>query len=121
MSTRAQLFPNKALVFIVLLISVWSRAGAQRAHTLTGSFRAHPQFHSRFLDRNRDILVYLPPGYETDSRRRYPVLYMHDGQNLFDGATSFIPGQEWRLDETAQQLIQAGTIEPLIIVGIYNV
>jgi predicted alpha/beta superfamily hydrolase len=45
---------------------------------------------------------------------------MHDGQNLFDGATSFIPGQEWRVDETAQALIAAGKIEPLIIVGINN-
>jgi predicted alpha/beta superfamily hydrolase len=45
---------------------------------------------------------------------------MQDGQNLFDGATSFIPGQEWRVDETAQRLIGAGKIEPLIIVGIYN-
>src|SRR5256886_2826321 len=52
--------------------------------------------------------------------KRYPVLYLHDGQNLFDGATSFIPGQEWRVDETAQRLIGAGKIEPLIIVGVYN-
>ena len=41
-------------------------------------------------------------------------------QNLFDGATSFIPGQEWRVDEVAQSLIASGKIEPLIIVGIYN-
>ncbi|MFN2516988.1 MAG: alpha/beta hydrolase, partial [Pyrinomonadaceae bacterium] len=52
--------------------------------------------------------------------KRYPVLYLHDGQNLFDGATSFIPGQEWRIDETAQSLIAAGKIEPIIIVGINN-
>ena len=48
------------------------------------------------------------------------MFYFHDGQNLFDGATSFIPGQEWRLDETAQALIDARKIEPLIIVGLYN-
>jgi predicted alpha/beta superfamily hydrolase len=45
---------------------------------------------------------------------------MQDGQNLFDGATSFIPGQEWRVDEAAETLIAAQKIEPLIIVGIYN-
>ncbi len=45
---------------------------------------------------------------------------MHDGQNIFDGATSFIAGQEWRVDETAESLINAGKIEPLIIVGIFN-
>jgi predicted alpha/beta superfamily hydrolase len=97
-------------------------AFAQRAqpHTLTGDFRTHPKFHSKFLPTDRDVLVYLPPGYRDDRRRRYPVLYLHDGQNLFDGATSFVPGQEWRVDETAQALILSRAIEPLIIVGIYN-
>lgn len=66
------------------------------------------------------MLVYLPPGYEEETERRYPVFYMHDGQNLFDGATSFVPGQEWRVDETAEELIRGGAIEPLIIVAIYN-
>jgi predicted alpha/beta superfamily hydrolase len=64
--------------------------------------------------------VYRPPGYEPDNRQRYPVLYLHDGQNLFDGTTSFIPGQDWRVGLTAQQLITSGAIQPLIIVGIYN-
>ena len=59
-------------------------------------------------------------GLSDSKRQRYPVLYLHDGQNLFDGATSYLPGQEWRVDETAQALIAAGKIEPLIIVGIYN-
>jgi predicted alpha/beta superfamily hydrolase len=89
-------------------------------HTLTGEFRTHSKFHSKFLTADRDVLVYLPPDYEKDKQRRYPVLYLHDGQNLFDGATSFIPGQEWRVDETAQALITSGTVEPVIIVGVYN-
>jgi predicted alpha/beta superfamily hydrolase len=93
---------------------------AQQPHTLTGDFRTHPKFHSKFLPTDRDVLVYLPPGYESDTHRRYPVLYLHDGQNIFDGATSFVPGQEWCVDETAQSLILAGDIEPVIIVGIYN-
>jgi len=67
----------------------------------------------------RDIIVYLPPHYRDDPGRHYPVLYMHDGQNLFDPATAFAH-HEWNLDETAQQLIEAGKIRPLIIVGIYN-
>src|ERR1044072_1324176 len=95
-------------------------AFAQQPHTLTGDFRTHAKFHSRFLPTDRDVLVQLPPGDETEKRRRSPVLYLHDGQNLFDGATSFIPGQEWRVDETAQALIHARAIEPVIIVGIYN-
>lgn len=92
----------------------------QTPHTLTGNFRIHSKFHSKFLPTDRDVLVYLPPDYERNRRRRYPVFYLHDGQNLFDGATSFIPGQEWRVDETAEALIAAGAIEPLIIIGIYN-
>ena len=89
-------------------------------HTLTGDFRLHAQFPSRVLDNCRDVLVYLPPGYTDDAARDYPVLYMQDGQNLFDGATSFIAGQEWRVDETAQWLIESEQIAPLIIVGINN-
>lgn len=93
---------------------------SRQQHTLTGDFRTHAKFHSKFLSTDRDVLVYLPPGYEREKQRRYPVLYLHDGQNLFDGATSFIPGQEWRVDETAQSLIESETIEPVIIVGVYN-
>ncbi|HVW78589.1 MAG TPA: alpha/beta hydrolase-fold protein [Alloacidobacterium sp.] len=80
----------------------------------------HPQFHSRFLADDRDITVYLPPQYEEDAERRFPVLYMHDGQNLFDPATSFVPGRTWRVAENADQVIGAGEAEPLMIVGIAN-
>lgn len=66
----------------------------------------------------RDLIVYVPPGYD-DVDRRYPVLYMQDGQNLFTPDTAF-NGQEWRMRSTADALIAAGEMEPLIIVGIYN-
>jgi predicted alpha/beta superfamily hydrolase len=95
-------------------------AGAHQGHTLTGDIRVHKSFHSKILNNDRDILVYLPPSYESNKKERYSVLYLNDGQNLFDGATAFIPGQEWRVDETAQSLIAAGQIEPLIVVGVYN-
>lgn len=65
------------------------------------------------------MLVYLPPGYSRFSRTRYPVLYLHDGQNVFDAATSFA-GVEWNVDETAQRLIKQNLIEPLIIVAVSN-
>jgi len=104
----------------VVALLLCGNAIAQQPHTLTGDIRSHKKFHSALLGNDRDVIVYLPPGYETSKRKRYPVFYMHDGQNLFDGATSFIPGQEWRVDETAQALIDAGKVEPLIIVGIYN-
>jgi predicted alpha/beta superfamily hydrolase len=89
-----------------------------RYNTLTGEFRYHPQFTSQHLPHARNVLVYLPPGYN-EGTTQHPVLYLHDGQNLFDAATSFA-GEEWGVDETAQRLISKSIIEPLIIVGIYN-
>ncbi|HLF35858.1 MAG TPA: alpha/beta hydrolase-fold protein [Cyclobacteriaceae bacterium] len=68
----------------------------------------------------RDIVVWLPPGYEKKkNKQRYPVLYMHDGQNIFDPATSAF-GTDWRVDETCDSLIRNKIIDPLIVVGIYN-
>jgi predicted alpha/beta superfamily hydrolase len=87
-------------------------------HTLTGEIRTHSDFRSEFLEHSRSVIVYLPPGYEPRDATRYPVLYLQDGQNLFDRATSV--GEEWRADETAQELITAGLVRPLIIVGVYN-
>jgi predicted alpha/beta superfamily hydrolase len=107
-------------VTIVAALILCGTAIAQQPHTLTGDIRVHKNFHSKILDNDRDVIVYLPPGYDATQSKRYSVLYLHDGQNLFDGATSFIPGQEWRVDETAQALIGAAKVEPLIIVGIYN-
>jgi enterochelin esterase-like enzyme len=80
----------------------------------------HEGFPSRFLRNQRDLIVYLPPGYDGQPTRQFPVLYLHDGQNLFDGSTSFIPGMDWHVGQTADQCIEQGLVEPLIIVGIYN-
>ncbi len=88
-------------------------------HTLIGEIRLHPAFPSSFLENIRDVIVYLPPGYGSEDWRRYPVLYLHDGQNLFDSATAF-GGTEWQVDETAERLMSRGSLPPLIIVGIYN-
>ena len=80
----------------------------------------HERFASRFLKNQRDLIVYLPPGYDDPPRRRFPLLYLHDGQNLFDGATSFIPGMDWHVGQTADACIGEGRVAPLIIVGVYN-
>ena len=90
---------------------------SDRPNSLTGDIRTHAEFSSEHVS-TRTVLVYLPPKYEA-SDRRYPVLYLHDGQNVFNDATAY-GGVEWRVDETAQQLISAGLIEPLIVVAIYN-
>lgn len=88
-------------------------------HTLTGNIQRHSDFASRLLGNSRDVLVYLPPGYRRARTRRFPVLYLHDGQNVFDAATAF-GGSEWRADETAQRLVQERLIEPVIIVAVAN-
>lgn len=80
----------------------------------------HPGFESRYLPDLRDVVVYLPPEYDLEPGRAFPVLYMQDGQNLFDPRTSFIPGKTWRMCEQADEAITEGTVEPLIIVGIFN-
>jgi predicted alpha/beta superfamily hydrolase len=105
-------------------IHQWRKADEEKRlrkiHTLTGTVKQFPDFHSEILGVDRRVWVYLPPMYEDDPERRFPVLYMHDGQNVFDGATAFLPGKEWEADETAERLIQEGRIEPLIIVAVDN-
>jgi predicted alpha/beta superfamily hydrolase len=82
--------------------------------------KLHRGLESRYLPDARDVIVYLPPGYENEPDRTYPVLYLHDGQNLFDGRTSFVAGRTWQMREQADAAIEAGEVEPLVIVGIYN-
>lgn len=76
------------------------------------------EFYSYNLKNERDIIVWLPPSY-SHSHKCYPVLYMHDGQNLFNPQTSFL-GYDWKVDETITQLLHKNEIEEIIVVGIYN-
>lgn len=80
----------------------------------------HEAFASAFLPDTRHLTVFLPPGYDEAAQTRYPVLYLHDGQNLFDPQAAFKKGEHWRVGETASALIEAGRLPPLIIVGIDN-
>jgi len=91
-----------------------------RATSATGDLRLH-SFASRIFHNTRFLRVWLPPGYDDpeNAGRRYPVLYLNDGQNLFEAETSFT-GVEWQVDETADRLIHEGAIPPMIIVGIDN-
>jgi len=95
-------------------------AAVIRAESATGDLRLH-EFHSRVFHNRRFLRVWLPPGYEDaeNAGRRYPVLYLNDGQNLFEPATSYT-GVEWQVDEAADRLIREGVVRPLIIVGIDN-
>jgi enterochelin esterase-like enzyme len=80
--------------------------------------RLHTRFRSAHLEGPRTVAVLLPPAYDDDRFRRYPVLYLQDGQNLFP-ATSPL-GRDWQLDTVVPELIAARAIEPLIIVGIFH-
>ncbi len=75
---------------------------------------------SRFLPTSRDLFVYLPEEYAASPERRYPVLLMHDGQNLFDGNLSYVHGSTWNVGSTADETIGAGQVAPLLVVGIGN-
>jgi predicted alpha/beta superfamily hydrolase len=85
-----------------------------KKHTVVGDVRVWQGVSSSGLAA-RDILVYLPPNYESEAQY-YPVLYMHDGQNIFDDLTAY--AGEWGVDETAQTLAARGL--PCIVVGIPN-
>jgi predicted alpha/beta superfamily hydrolase len=86
---------------------------------ITGTVQYHRQLQGEGLQYARDLIVWLPPSYTKQKSVRYPVLYMHDGQNIIDPQTSFI-GYDWQVDEVADSLIRSGAIEEIIIVGIYN-
>jgi len=94
--------------------------GVIRVEAAAGDLRLH-EFSSRTFRNTRFLRVWLPPSYEDpeNSGRRYPVLYLNDGQNLFESSTSFT-GVEWQVDETASRLIHEGIVPPMIIVGIDN-
>jgi predicted alpha/beta superfamily hydrolase len=76
-------------------------------------------FASPQLNNSRTLRIYLPASYDENKAKRYPVLYMHDGQNLFDARTAAF-GVEWGIDETVNRLVAAGTIDEVIVVGIDN-
>ena len=88
-----------------------------KRHTVAGDLRLH-ELRSERLGGTRTIAVWLPREYARDDVARFPVLYLHDGQNVFDRATAF--AEEWQVDETATRLIARGDITPLIVVAVYN-
>lgn len=97
-----------------LQVGSWAQ-GEKRLSSLTGNIELITV--PDFLD-DRRVWVYLPPGYQEDPDRRFPVLYMMDGQNVFDAATSF--AGEWEVDETLEKMIPAGRVAPLIVVAVAN-
>lgn len=102
------------VALLLMLPALWqpqSVLASRLQRTLSENFRMHRDFHSKFLGKGRDVIVWLPSGYDKETSKRYPVFYMLDGSNVF---------VNWRLDETAEKLIAANEVQQLIIVGIAN-
>jgi len=93
----------------------WHQYESDEGSTVVGDLRVSDPIEAAHLDVERELLAYLPPSYES-SDRQYPVVYMHDGQNLFDEVTSY--DGEWRVDETMTELAKEGT--EAIVIGIPN-
>lgn len=91
--------------------NTWESYQRRSGSTVIGDLRVLRSFYSPQLDNRRDLLVWLPPTYHT-SERRYPVLYIHDGQNVFDALTSF--AGEWGVDESMTQLASEG-VEAIVV------
>jgi predicted alpha/beta superfamily hydrolase len=106
-SLPAKLLP---LVVYLFLGAVSSQTMFAQGRNLTSDHRVHEKFDSKFA-KVRDLVVWLPPDYAKDITRRYPTLYMHDGDSAF---------ANWRLDETASALILNNQIAPMIIVYVPN-
>ena len=92
-------------------LDLWKPYQNNPGSTVTGDLRVLEHFYSPQLGNRRDLLVWLPPTYFA-SKRRYPVLYMHDGQNVFDTLTSF--AGEWGVDESMTQLTDEG-VEAIVV------
>ena len=87
---------------------------------MPGALHVHSEFVSIHIGGGRTVIVYTPPGYARDTRRRYPLLLLHDGQNVFDPATAYVPGQYWQAKEVADDLLLRRRIEPVVIAAVYH-
>jgi predicted alpha/beta superfamily hydrolase len=94
----------------------------ERKKIIQGKITGEVKYHRQLVGEGlapRDIIVWLPPDYNKDTKQRYSVVYMHDGQNIVDPATSSF-GVDWKIDETSDSLIRNRLVKPYIVVGINN-
>jgi enterochelin esterase-like enzyme len=111
-----------SFVLLVLFLAGPAVTPAQASDcvsTATGNLEIVP-FQSKIFGNTRMLRVLLPPDYDQSANRRYKVLYLNDGQDLYDVCTSIFNPEEWRVDETVDELVSLGKIEPIIVVGIDN-
>lgn len=108
---------KKIFLFLLLIFLFQMNMDAQLPHPSSGKIIRHENFSSVYI-RPRNVDVWLPDGYT--ATKKYAVLYMNDGQMLFDSAITWNK-QEWQADETISALIKSGKIKETIIVGIWNI
>ncbi|MFN8671189.1 MAG: alpha/beta hydrolase-fold protein [Candidatus Sericytochromatia bacterium] len=99
-------------------LSLKNKVFQLKRNYLRGSIIRH-HLGSSNLNNSRDIDIYLPPSYNKDRNKHYPVLYMHDGNNLFYPEIAFA-GKPWKINKTVDMLINTGLIQEIIVVGIHN-
>ena len=99
------------------IIPNWKDSLYNSTPEITGNYIYSKNVHPKGLP-PRNVIVWLPPTYLSDFEKRYPVLYIHDGQNVFDPNTSTL-GYDWRIDEIGDSLMRTGIIEEFIAVAIY--
>ncbi|HZC37634.1 MAG TPA: alpha/beta hydrolase-fold protein [Sphingomicrobium sp.] len=104
-------------LFLVFGAAPATAQALQPVHVSDGSIVDLGVLQSKYADPRR-VVVWLPDGYRADGPK-YAVLYMHDGQNLFDKATAGY-GMEWQIDETLGRLMREKKVRPTIVVGIWN-
>ncbi|MEM1009688.1 MAG: alpha/beta hydrolase-fold protein, partial [Myxococcota bacterium] len=102
----------------VIQVDGWLDQHYQPDPTMLGTLDIHRQLTYDGIQ-PRDVLVWLPPNYQAQTQQRYPVLYMHDGQNLFDPTTSYV-GIDWEIDQCIQQLTTEQRIQTPIVVALQN-
>lgn len=118
-TSSGRIYPNQTLELkedttqIVLNIANWSD---QKAHGVTGKLITLKSFKASPLKGTKTVWVWLPPSYDTQPKKSYPVLYMHDGQNVFDPSTSGF-GNEWSVDEVMTSLIKKKKVREAIVVA----
>lgn len=111
--------PGERKKIYAFKISGFAEGNVTKDSTLSGDVVDWPAVYSRALKNERRVLIWLPPSYRENDDRHYPVLYLHDGNNVFDAATAF-GGVEWGFDETAARLMEKGEITEFIMVAVYN-
>lgn len=112
---------NRSIIYtdpdtLYVSIAAWNDPQVEKVIKSTASYNVEvisDSFYMPQLDQYRRIWIYLPPDYDFETATDYPVLYMQDGQNLFDGSTAF--SGEWEVDESLNELFEIGATIPIII------